>query len=86
MIDEYNATHAQKVEESEPTEGETSGNTSKEEGPIIDPQTGEEVKKPDLSNDPNIDQSTGMLKDLTQDDAYPSEILENVQPSMDETE
>ena len=86
MIDEYNATHAQKAEEAENVEGETSGNTSKEEGPIIDPQTGEEVKKPDLSKDPNIDQSTGMLKDLTQDDAYPSEILENVQPSMDETE
>jgi hypothetical protein len=85
MIDEYNATHAEKVEESEETEGELT--TEKvEEGPIIDPQTGEEVKKPDLSGDPNIDQSTGMLKDLTQDDAYPSEILENVQPSVDETE
>ena len=58
----------------------------KEEGPIIDPQTGEEVKKPDLSGDPSIDQSTGMLKDLTQDDAYPSEILENIQPSKEETE
>ena len=85
MIDEYNATHAEKVEESEETEGELT--TEKvEEGPIIDPQTGEEVKKPDLSGDPNIDQSTGMLKDLTQDDAYPSEILENVQPSVNETE
>ena len=85
MIDEYNETHAQKAEEPEETEGETT--TEKvEEGPIIDPQTGEEVKKPDLSDDPNIDQSTGMLKDLTQDDAYPSEILENVQPSVDETE
>ena len=87
MIDEYNATHAQKAEETEAAEGENSDTASKdEEGPIIDPQTGEEVKKPDLSDDPNIDQSTGMLKDLSQDDAYPSDILENVQPSMDETE
>ena len=88
MIEEYNATHAQKAEE--PEEGTSDGgekeDKDKEDEVIIDPQTGEEVKKPDLSNDPNIDQSTGMLKDLTQDDAYPSEILENVQPSVDETE
>ena len=85
MIDEYNETHAEKAEESENAEGETA-TPEKEEGPIIDPQTGEEVKKPDLSDDPSIDQSTGMLKDLTQDDAYPSEILENVQPSVGEIE
>ena len=85
MIDEYNETHAEKAEEAEDAEGETA-TPEKEEGPIIDPQTGEEVKKPDLSDDPSIDQSTGMLKDLTQDDAYPSEILENVQPSVGEIE
>ena len=85
MIDEYNETHAEKAEEAENAEGETA-TPEKEEGPIIDPQTGEEVKKPDLSDDPSIDQSTGMLKDLTQDDAYPSEILENVQPSVGEIE
>ena len=84
MIDEYNATHAEKAEAEEGTEEPT--DQKKEEGPIIDPQTGEEVKKPDLSGDPSIDQSTGMLKDLTQDDAYPSEILENIQPSKEETE
>ena len=66
-------------------EGETT-TPEKEEGPIIDPQTGEEVTPPDLSGDESIDQETGMLKDLTQDDAYPSEILENVQPSVGEIE
>lgn len=84
MIDEYNATHAEKAEAGEETE--EPADQKKDEGPIIDPQTGEEVKKPDLSGDPSIDQSTGMLKDLTQDDSYPSEILENVQPSKEETE
>ena len=87
MIDEYNATHAEKVEEIEEGEEGTEETTKEEEaGPIIDPQTGEEVSPPDLSGDESIDQSTGMLKDLTQDDTYPSEILENVQPSVDETE
>ncbi|MBR5488072.1 MAG: peptidoglycan glycosyltransferase, partial [Firmicutes bacterium] len=86
MIDEYNATHAQKAEEPEEGSEETTSEEKKEDEVIIDPQTGEEVKKPDLSDDPSIDQSTGMLKDLSQDDAYPSEILENVQPSVDETE
>ena len=67
------------------------GNTvNKEEKPkdevIIDPQTGEEVKPPDVSGDPSIDQETGMLKDLTQDDDYPSDILINVQPSADDPE
>ena len=85
MIDEYNETHAEKAEEAEDTEGETT-TPEKEEGPIIDPQTGEEVTPPDLSGDESIDQETGMLKDLTQDDAYPSEILENVQPSVGEIE
>lgn len=87
MIDEYNETHAEKAEESE--EGSEETTDTKEDGEdevIIDPQTGEEVKPPDLSGDESIDQETGLLKDLTQDDAYPSEILENVQPSMDETE
>ena len=73
------------VEEAENAEGETT-TPEKEEGPIIDPQTGEEVTPPDLSGDESIDQETGMLKDLTQDDAYPSEILENVQPSVGEIE
>lgn len=86
MIDEYNETHAEKAEEAEETEGEDTASEKGEEGPIIDPQTGEEVKKPDLSGDESIDQSTGMLKDLSQDDAYPSEILENVQPSVGEIE
>lgn len=85
MIDEYNETHAEKAEEAENAEGETA-TPEKEEGPIIDPQTGEEVTPPDLSGDESIDQETGMLKDLTQDDAYPSEILENVQPSVGEIE
>lgn len=85
MIDEYNETHAEKAEEAEDAEGETA-TPEKEEGPIIDPQTGEEVTPPDLSGDESIDQETGMLKDLTQDDAYPSEILENVQPSVGEIE
>lgn len=86
MIDEYNATHTQKAEEAEEgTEQETSGEKDENET-IIDPQTGEEVKPPDLSNDESIDQSTGLLKDLTQDDDYPSDILTNVQPSVDETE
>ncbi len=86
MLDEYNETHAEKAEETESAEGEDTVTEEKEDGPIIDPQTGEEVKKPDLSGDESIDQSTGMLKDLSQDDAYPSEILENVQPSIDEIE
>ena len=87
MIDEYNATHTQKVEETDVADTED-GNT--EEKPkdevIIDPQTGEEVKPPDVSGDPSIDQETGMLKDLTQDDDYPSDILINVQPSADDPE
>ena len=82
MVDEYNATHAQKAEAEEETSDDTT--QKKEEGPVIDPQTGEEVKLPDLSGDESIDQKTGMLKDLTQDDVYPSDILENVQPSVDE--
>ena len=53
---------------------------------VIDPQTGEAVKPPDVSDNPNIDQETGLLTDLTQDDAYPSDILTNVQPSTDEME
>ena len=53
---------------------------------IIDPQTGEEVKPPNVSGDPNIDQETGLLTDLTLDDDYPSDILVVVQPSLDETE
>lgn len=41
---------------------------------------------PDISGDPSIDQETGMLKDLTQDDDYPSDILTDVQPSKEEIE
>ena len=89
MIDEYNETHTEKVEESETaTEGgettDTEGNENNEV--VIDPQTGEEVKPPDISGDPNIDQETGLLTDLTLDDEYPSDILTDVQPSVDETE
>lgn len=86
MIDEYNETHAQKAEEPEEGEEEKPEEEKKDDEPIIDPQTGEEVKPPDLSNDDSIDQDTGMLKDPTQDDAYPSDIIEDVQPSVDETE
>lgn len=87
MIDEYNETHAEKAEESESAEGEdgTAEGTDVDEV-VIDPQTGEEIKRPDLSGDSSIDQTTGMLKDLTQDDDYPSDILTNVQPSVDEIE
>ena len=44
------------------------------------------VTPPDLSGDESVDKKTGLLTDLTQDDAYPSEILENVQPSKEEAE
>lgn len=86
MIDEYNATHAQKAEASDEGSEEEESEKPDENQPIIDPQTGEEVKPPDLSGDESIDQSTGLLKDLTQDDDYPSDIITNVQPSVDETE
>ena len=87
MIDEYNATHAEKVEESEVSEdGVNDGSATNKNEVVIDPQTGEEIKRPDLSNDGSIDQSTGMLKDLTQDDEYPSDIITNVQPSVDALE
>ena len=86
MIDEYNATHAEKAEAEEESEGEEPTKKEESDEPIIDPQTGEVVTPPDLSNDPSIDQETGMLKDLTQDDDYPSDILIDIQPSMDETE
>ena len=86
MIDEYNATHAEKAEAEEESEGEEPTKKEESDEPIIDPQTGEVVTPPDLSNDPSIDQETGMLKDLTQDDDYPSDILIEVQPSLDETE
>lgn len=87
MIDEYNATHTQKVEETETTETEAGTTEEKpKEEVIIDPQTGEPVKPPDVSKDPSIDQETGMLKDLTQDDDYPSDILINVLPSADDPE
>lgn len=87
MIDEYNATHTQKAEEPEEDTGEEGSEDKKDENEvIIDPQTGEEVKPPDVSNDESVDQETGMLKDLTQDDDYPSDIITNVQPSVDETE
>ena len=85
MIDEYNATHAQKAEAEEETSEETTEQTDSDE-PIIDPQTGEVVTPPDLSGDESIDQETGLLKDLSQDDDYPSDILTDVQPSVDETE
>lgn len=86
MIDEYNATHAEKAEPEEETEGEDAEKKEESDEPIIDPQTGEVVTPPDVSNDPSIDQETGMLKDLSQDDDYPSDILVDVQPSVDETE
>lgn len=87
MIDEYNETHAQKAEKPEESEeGEKPDEEKKDDEPIIDPQTGEEVKPPDVSNDDTIDPETGMLKDPTQDDAYPSDIITDVQPSVDETE
>lgn len=93
MIEEYNATHAVKVEEEgETAEGEegssedTESAEETEDAVVIDPQTGEAVKPPDVSDNPNIDQETGLLTDLTQDDAYPSDILTNVQPSTDEME
>jgi len=87
MIDEYNATHTQKAEEPKEDTGEEGSEDKKDENEVlIDPQTGEEVKPPDVSNDESIDQETGMLKDLTQDDDYPSDIITNVQPSVDETE
>ncbi len=86
MIDEYNATHAEKAEPEEENEGEETVKKEDSDEPIIDPQTGEVVTPPDLSGDPSIDQETGMLKDLTQDDDYPSDILVVVQPSLDETE
>lgn len=87
MIDEYNETHAQKAEKPEEgEEGEKPDEEKKDDEPIIDPQTGEEVKPPDVSNDDTIDPETGMLKDPTQDDAYPSDIITDVQPSVDETE
>lgn len=85
MIDEYNETHAQKADE--PKESETDNGddrTPDEDETVIDPQTGEPVKKPDLSGDESIDQSTGMLKDLSQDDAYPSGAIEEVQPSPED--
>lgn len=86
MIDEYNATHTQKAEEAEETEGEGSDTEKEKEETVIDPQTGEVVTPPDISGDPSIDQETGMLKDLTQDDDYPSDILTDVQPSKEEIE
>lgn len=88
MIDEYNETHAEQVEETEEGTEDEGTTTEGADGNevVIDPQTGEEVTKPDLSGDASIDQETGMLKDLTQDDDYPSDILTNVQPSVDEIE
>lgn len=86
MIDEYNETHAEKLEETEEGAEGTESEGQPADEVVIDPQTGEEVRKPDLSDDPNIDQTTGMLKDPTQDDDYPSDILTDVQPSVDEIE
>lgn len=91
MIDEYNETHPQQEEPDEgASEGEASdtqeGEKPEEQGTLIDPQTGEEVKLPDLSDDESIDPETGMLKDLSQDDAYPSGAIESVQTSPEEEE
>lgn len=88
MIDEYNETHAQKADEtSEDAEEKEDTEAGDGEGEsVIDPQTGEKVTAPDLSNDDSIDQNTGMLKDLTQDDDYPSDIITNVLPSTEEIE
>ncbi|MGN0334067.1 MAG: peptidoglycan D,D-transpeptidase FtsI family protein [Lachnospiraceae bacterium] len=87
MMAEYLEAHPEKdpaniKEESGETKKDTEETT--QSGPMIDPQTGEEVSLPDVSGDNSIDPETGMLKDLTQDDDYPSEILENVQPSVEE--
>lgn len=88
MIDEYNETHAQKADETseDAEEKEDTEAGDGEDEAVIDPQTGEKVTAPDLSNDDSIDQNTGMLKDLTQDDDYPSDIITNVLPSTDEIE
>ena len=86
MIDEYNETHTQKAEETgDDAEGDAAETVTEDET-VIDPQTGEEVTKPDLSGDSTIDPQTGLLKDLSQDDEYPSDILTDVQPSVDELE
>lgn len=85
MLDEYNATHADKVDETDAAQEEDPAQGAQDEV-VIDPQTGEEVTPPDISNDDSIDPETGMLKDLTQDDDYPSEIITDILPSVDETE
>lgn len=87
MIDEYNETHTQKAEETEPEEGTADDPAEeKKDEPIIDPQTGEVVTPPDISGDDSIDPETGMLKDPTQDDDYPSDIITDVQPSTEDFE
>ena len=87
MIDEYNETHAEKVEETEEgTEGNADGTETESDEPIIDPQTGEVVTKPEIPSDGSVDPETGILMDPTQDDDYPSDILTNVQPSIGEVE
>ncbi len=85
MLDEYNATHADKVDETDAAQEDDPTQDEQDEG-VIDPQTGEEVTPPDISNDDSIDPETGMLKDLTQDDDYPSAIITDILPSVDETE
>ncbi len=86
MMDEYLADHPEKDPANiEKQEEETAEDTQDgEDGIYIDPQTGQEVTLPDVSGDESIDPETGMLKDLTQDDDYPSDILEEVLPSIDE--
>lgn len=90
MLEEYAATHPQKAEEpegGETADGEEEAPDADSSEPVIDPQTGEEVTLPDLSQDETIDQETGMLKDLSLDDDYPSGAIENVQtPQEDGTE
>lgn len=84
MVDEYKATHTEKADESK-ADSSAEDTTEKNE-PIIDPQTGEEVKKPEAVDDPAVDPETGTLLDPTQDDDYPSDILTDVQPSKGEIE
>ena len=86
MIDEYNATHAEKVEPTEDGNEETDVTENPVDQVVTDPQTGEPISKPDLSGNPGIDQETGFLNDLTQDDHYPSDILTDVQPPINEFE
>ena len=82
MIDEYNETRAPKEEEGEAAETED----TETEDVVVDPQTGEAVSPPDLTDDESVDTQTGLLQDLTQDDHYPSDIITEIQPPIGELE